>query len=69
MCRTVLTGARLSVSRIGSSGGLFEIETSENVVFLGFEPLRPAVRQVTVRVLFKKSTKVAEVNHLAVKVF
>lgn len=60
-----------SVSTDGtlSPGGLFEIETSENVVFLGFEPIKPSVRQVTVKVLFKKSTKVAEVNHLAVKIF
>ena len=67
-------GEELRISNIStdgtlSPGGLFEIETPENVVFLGFEPLRPAVRQVTVRVLFKKSTKVAEVNHLAVKLF
>ena len=71
---TYVFGEELRISNVStdgtlSSGGLFEIETSENVVFLGFEPLRPAVRQVTVRVLFKKSTKVAEVNHLAVKVF
>lgn len=71
---TYVFGEELRISNVStdgtlSPGGLFEIETSENVVFLGFEPLRPAVRQVTVRVLFKKSTKVAEVNHLAVKLF
>ena len=71
---TYVFGEELRISNVSTdgtlgTGGLFEIETSENVVFLGFEPLRPAVRQVTVRVLFKKSTKVAEVNHLAVKLF
>lgn len=67
-------GEELRISNIStdgtlSPGGLFEIETLENVVFLGFEPIKPSVRQVTVKVLFKKSTKVAEVNHLAVKIF
>ena len=71
---TYVFGEELRISNVSTdgtlgTGGLFEIETSENVVFLGFEPIRPAVRQVTVRVLFKKSTKVAEVNHLAVKLF
>jgi hypothetical protein len=71
---TYVFGEELRISNIStdgtlSPGGLFQIETSENTVFLGFEPVKPAVRQITVRVLFKKSTKVAEVNHLAVKLF
>lgn len=71
---TYVFGEELKISNIStdgtlSPGGLFEIDTTENIVFLGFEPVKPAVRQVTIRVLFKKSTKVAEVNHLAVKLF
>jgi hypothetical protein len=71
---TYVFGEELRISNIStdgtlSPGGLFEIETSENTVFLGFEPIKPSVRQVTVKVLFKKSTKVAEVNHIAVKIF
>jgi len=48
--------------------GIFELETQKNTVHVGFSPSRPEIKNLKIRVLFNKSSKIAKVDHLAVKV-
>lgn len=49
--------------------GLVELETDDTVVYLGFEPQDPLIGVIDVKILFSKSSRMAEVNHIAIKTY
>jgi len=49
--------------------GRIILETEEQVLFVGFSPNKPLLEDIRLRIKFSKSNKIAEVSHVAIKLF
>lgn len=49
--------------------GRIILETEEQVLFVGFSPNKPLLEDIRLRVKFSKSNKIAEISHVALKLF
>lgn len=54
---------------IKQDSGIINLKTNRTVMYLGFKSINPKIDSVTLRINFKKSSKVATVNFVAIKTF